>query len=145
TGVLALGNINDGVQVAGTGNTIGGTTAAARNVVSGNRGAGIAVGGSGTIVQGNYIGTDVSGSVALGNQVNGVRVIGSGGTIGGTAAGAGNVISGNGRNGIEIDAPNNTVQGNLIGTDVGGTRALGNAAVGVLIAFASNNLIGGVG
>jgi hypothetical protein len=97
------------------------------NLISGNSGtAGIYLDGSGpapgaasNTIQGNFIGTDVTGTVALGNS-NGIRTFnpGANNLIGGTATGAGNLISGNG-NGIFIGfsgSPNLTVQGNRIGT-----------------------------
>jgi hypothetical protein len=150
TGRRALGNNSEGVAVRAPHNTIGGTTAAARNVISGN-GAGVDLGDftpamTGNRVEGNYIGTDPSGTTAVGNGL-GVTVESSGNTIGGMAAGAGNLISGNGT-AVDIngsDATRNLVQGNDIGTDKSGKRALGNSGDGVAILFAGadNNTIGG--
>ena len=76
-------------------NTIGGTTPAARNVISSNGGAGIAivtegsVPASGNLVQGNFIGTDATGTarLLLGN-LDGIDIATSNNTIGGTVAGA---------------------------------------------------------
>ena len=66
------------------------------NVISGN-GDGVQIeAGISNVVAGNKIGTDVTGTVALGNSSNGVEVEGTDNTIGGTTAGAGNVISANG-------------------------------------------------
>ena len=95
------------------------------------------------LVEGNYIGTDVTGTVGLGNGHSGVYISAQSNTIGGTARGAGNLISANGtatrrrilrrhhdlRRHIRRDG--NIVQGNLIGTDVTGTANLGNFADGV--------------
>jgi hypothetical protein len=144
TGGARLGN-NRGVwvQFNAPNNTIGGTAAGAGNVVSGNTDSGIYLSSPNTTVQGNFVGTDAGGTQALGNQVNGITILTTSSLIGGTAAGAGNVISGNSRNGVEIDATGNTVQGNLIGTDASGAQALGNAFVGVFISHASNNTVGG--
>jgi hypothetical protein len=143
TGTQALGNQGNGLSV-GSSNQIGGTAAGAGNVISGNMGNGVVVGNNGTVVQGNRIGTDVTGTVALGNHGNGVTV-GSGDLIGGTQTGAGNLISGNGGDGIGISGLSDLVQGNLIGTDVTGTVALGNAFVGVYVDLGYNNVIGGIG
>jgi titin len=158
TGTVALGNYYFGVQFwEAAGNTVGGTTAGARNLVSGNL-DGVAISGIesvGDVVQGNLIGTDVTGTEALGNANSGVYIgdFGNSGdaatkaTIGGTAVGAGNVISANGNWGVEISdngATGTLVQGNRIGTDITGTIALGNAYSGVQIdGGASNNTIGG--
>ncbi len=97
-----LGNTGSGILLshASANNTIGGTTSGARNIISGNTLDGITItssGTTGTIIQGNYIGTDVSGTSALGNGRYGIQITGGadGNTIGGTATGAGNVISGN--------------------------------------------------
>jgi parallel beta-helix repeat protein len=165
TGTVDLGNSTDGVQIRGAANnTIGGITAEARNVISGNNVRGISIqgdvnmGGSdatGNLVQGNLIGTDVTGTAALGNTHDGVVIRGAANnTIGGTTAGARNIVSGNntggGRGGVSIinhqtllitGASGNLVQGNFIGTDVTGTAALGNGSGGVIIETAANNTL----
>src|SRR5207302_1734140 len=93
-------------------------------------------------VQGNFIGTDVLGTHALGNGT-GIDVRVAGVTIGGTAAGSRNIVSGNVNVGIEIDADSAIVQGNFIGTDVLGTHAVGNLGSGIVINAGSHNQIGG--
>ncbi len=136
-----------GVYVTGSNNLIGGTAAGAGNVISGNGGLvildgiGLQIGGTGNQVQGNLIGTDVTGIVALSNRYFGVSVGGSSNIIGGTAAGAANVISGNGDDGILISGTGHQVQGNLIGTNAAGTAGLPNAN-GVHIENASNCVVG---
>ena len=122
-------NSSTGIQIGSLGNTIGGTTPAARNLISANYGYGIiysATNQSGTNnqVKGNLIGTDRTGTRALGNQSGGI--LGEAGSfiVGGSEAGAGNLISGNGGTGVASE--NAMVQGNFIGTDVTGTLALGN-------------------
>jgi hypothetical protein len=82
----------------GVGNTIGGTTPAARNIISGNDvGVRITDGAESNDIFGNYIGTDVTGTTALGNKESGVLMTGAAraNEIGGLAPGEGNVISGN--------------------------------------------------
>jgi titin len=172
TGTRAPGNAYGGIFIVGaSNNTIGGTTVAARNVISGNATNGIYItdaqnwygltaASTGNLVQGNFIGTNVSGSTALGNSGSGVLIVASSNTIGGTVAGAGNVISGNGQTGVIISAVGKTgtlfdgsgfvgatanlVAGNYIGTDITGTAALGNVSEGVRVsAGATNNTIGG--
>jgi hypothetical protein len=148
-GTAALPN-RDGVSVSNvSNNTVGGTTAAARNVISGNTRNGVEVTGSvagNNLVQGNYIGTNAAGSAALGNQENGVFLLAKTNTVGGTTAAARNIISGNVLSGVrilnDITITDNKVQGNYIGTDAAGTAALANGE-GVSILNAPNHTIGG--
>ena len=112
-GTMDLGNAIAGV-VSATSATIGGTTAAKRNLISGNGGCGLNVSSNNTI-QGNYIGTDVTGTLKIANDNHAIIVNGNGNTIGGTVAGAGNILSGSAINGIEMFSDNNIVQGNFIG------------------------------
>jgi trimeric autotransporter adhesin len=152
-GSSALGN-NLGVLInGGSNNTVGGTEAGARNIISGNTpspafgqvGDGVYVispGTSNNKVEGNYIGTDASGTGDLGNAGSGVRIDNqaSNNTVGGTEAGARNIISGNGGAGafISASATGNEVMGNYIGTDASGTQPLGNTGNGVVIRGASS-------
>jgi hypothetical protein len=139
TGTAPLGNVY-ALTITGSNNLIGGTTAEARNLISSNGiqgtiGYGIEIffGGTNNRVQGNYIGTDVTGTSALGNTY-GVYI--NGGTnnlIGGTTSGAGNLISGNQHAGLYLGGGADQVQGNYIGTDVTGTQALGNESGVVLV------------
>ena len=134
TGPQLTPNGDAGIEIepGASANTIGGTTSAARNLISGNGSYGIAIDfyTSANVVEGNYIGTDFTGNAALGTHVGymGVLVQGQYNTIGGTASGAGNVIAGNDRTGsffagdqlvfgnaYEYDTTGNVVQGNLIG------------------------------
>jgi CSLREA domain-containing protein len=110
------------------------------------------IGATGNMVQGNYIGTDVTGSADLGNSSNGVHVRSgaASNTIGGTAVGEGNVISGNGESdqeaGIYIGdggTDNNVVKGNYIGTDASGTTAVPNLYGIYIRGGPKNNIIGG--
>ncbi|MEN3336266.1 MAG: hypothetical protein V7641_5631 [Blastocatellia bacterium] len=146
-GLADEGNGTSGVQLDGaTNNTIGGTTAGARNIISGNNGGIlIRLSSSSNMVRGNFIGTDVTGNNALGNDNDGVLVQDStNNTIGGTVAGTSNVLSGNGSNGLEITGgSNNAVQNNFIGTDRTGTAALANTLNGVAVGSSTNNTIGG--
>jgi hypothetical protein len=139
-----LGGI--GIFYNGVGHVIGGTNASARNVISGNIGAGIWLAGPGVsnnIVQGNYIGLNAAGMAALPNNFAGIRV--ESGTAGNFITG--NVISGNTSEGLRLtDAGTaaNLVQGNLIGTDATGMNAVPNGFAGLTIyAGATSNLIGG--
>ncbi|HET6979493.1 MAG TPA: SBBP repeat-containing protein [Pyrinomonadaceae bacterium] len=124
-------------------NVIGGTTAATRNVISGNTSHGVEILGQGNVVQGNFIGANAAGTIAIAND-KGIHISGASSTnnlIGGTVAGAGNLISGN-QQGIFIEAPGNTIQGNLIGTDVTGSNRIPNS--NAISASSQNTLIGGL-
>ena len=147
-GTTALGNQAGIVITNSSDNIVGGTTTAARNIISGNDQPGIGLSGdsSRNLVQGNYIGTDVSGTVALSNGT-GVGFVNSASDnlVGGTSTAARNIISGNRGYGIFMTRDaigNNRVQGNLIGTDVTGTVALANED-GVGINGVPSNTIGG--
>ena len=137
--------IHDGAHL----NTIGGSTASDRNVISSNW-HGVYIYGSGTdqnVVSGNYIGTDVTGTADRGNPIDGVCIEDQArlNIIGGTTEGERNIISGNGSRGIMInhDSDQNVVSGNYIGTDVTGTAALANGT-GVYIGHESQaNTVGG--
>ena len=115
-------------------------TPQARNVVSGNDTNGVRIDGPGTtgnLILGNFVGTDATGTAAVPNTRDGVRIDeSSNNVVGGTEPGAGNLISGNRACGLWLTGTGTTeslVQGNFIGTDVTGTLALGNAADGLLI------------
>ncbi len=123
------------------GNVVGGTTPQARNIISGNRFDGIQGEFDTPLsqIQGNFIGTDVTGTKPLGNGGDGILAP-TLATIGGTLAGAGNLISGNGAFNVDINAidgaglaHSDVVQGNFIGTDVTGTKSLGSAP-GIVVA-----------
>ncbi len=161
TGMVAVGNVVAGVFVSSSDNTIGGTAAGAGNVISANGEAGeyfvpgveiFGTGASDNVVSGNAIGTDMTGTAALGNHGDGVDIDfgASGNTIGGTAAGAGNTIEANANDGIEIDGQginpttSNVVEGNNIGTDLADAATLGNAYNGIEVDNgAESNTIGG--
>ena len=147
-----------GIFVGTSNNVIGGTTPGARNVIGGGEHSGIIIqpGGafatSGNVVQGNYIGTNASGNAALGFVNYGIVIFNSSSNnvIGGTAPGAGNVISGNGW-GFTIDGLNagsgkptgNILQGNFIGVGADGSTPVPNRVQGLRISECLNTTIGG--
>ena len=156
TGTKAAGNGGCGVKVnwSSSGNTIGGTTALTRNVISANGSAdpygcrGVLLNGSNNnTVEGNYFGTNAAGTASLSNYGDDICLVSAAhNTIGGTAPGAGNLISGSGRVGIWLNGwgtSNNTIQGNIVGLDVTGSKPLGNQITGIMSAGAQSNLIGG--
>lgn len=153
SGTRSLGNRNTGVGHAWGAqyNTVGGGSPGERNIISGNGKEGIWIGDSGTMynrVSGNYIGIDVSGTLALPNGASGVNLGNSTkhNIVGGDEPENGNVISANQADGVGLSGEgveNNIVLGNFIGTDSTGTLSLGNLGNGISItAGASLNTIG---
>jgi hypothetical protein len=132
-----------GVGSPTTNNHVGGALAGQGNVIVAN-GTGITIGNSpttGTVVQGNLIGTNAAGTVTLGTMETGVHINSApDSTIGGTEPNAGNVIGGASDAAVIIRnaaADDNVVQGNIIGTDASGTIPLPNG-MGVLVSFAAS-------
>ena len=150
-GLTNLGNERQGVRIkAGQFNEVGGVTTAARNIISGNGESGVTIEGTGAtnnLVRGNHIGLNGTGTGAIANGQNGVRLLSGArfNQVGGTNVGDGNVISGNLKSGVDINtgAQNNTVQGNFIGTSKSGTNAVANGELGISMSDTTNNLIGG--
>jgi hypothetical protein len=148
-GTAKLVNVVAGITILnGRNNRIGGTNAADRNILSGNQ-TGLWIAGlsaNGNVALGNFIGTDITGTISLGNGNNGVLLGAPGNVIGGTNAFARNLISGNGQSGVYINdafASNNWICGNFIGTSSNGAAGLSNTVDGVTILRATHNLIGG--
>ncbi len=126
-GAMGTADANiEGVLDSGSGATIGGTTTGAGNIISGNTSHGVDIEASSCLVVGNKIGTNADGNAALGNGHDGLDVFASGATIGGSTAGAGNIISGNTDSGVYIDASSCLVEGNEIGTNALDTAAVAN-------------------
>ena len=130
-----------GLTLASTGCTVRGL------VLDGFSGSGIEIQApGGDVVEGNRIGTDPSGTVALSTLAYGIEVANApGNRIGGTAVGAGNLVSGN-LFGIFVHgagATGNVIEGNLIGVAASGTSALANGATGIWISGASGTVVGG--
>jgi hypothetical protein len=159
TGSQPLGNQTAGVTLSAGGVTIGGTAHTpgvcdqACNLISGTTdvvtGAGISLFVAGCTVQGNFIGTDLSGTVPIPNN-SGIEISGGNALVGGVAPGAGNLISGNGHpgtlsgHGVGLRFGPSTVQGNRIGTDATGNAALGNLRSGIYMDHSYQDLIGGL-
>ncbi len=138
------GNLGDGVAIDNAGdNLVGGTTAADRNVISSNEGAGVRIFGAPAVrnlVQGNFIGLTTDGISPVGDHQEGVAIFSSDNVVG-----PGNVISANLR-GVLLagaGATRNLVVDNRIGTDLSGTADIGNAQEGVRIDQAAGNSISG--
>ncbi len=159
TGTAALPNRFGVLLYAADDNLVGGTTAGMRNVISGNSEEGLRIASDGPTsnaarlndVQGNYIGTDVSGAVALPNGFGVVIVGADENVVGGDATGMRNVISGNKRDGLRIQndvdasdaARDNLIRGNYVGTAADGTAAMGNLEHGItLLGDVTGNVIG---
>ncbi|HEY94258.1 MAG TPA: hypothetical protein G4O15_04920 [Dehalococcoidia bacterium] len=135
------------LEFGASNNVIGGPDENMRNIISGNSQSGISIADSdGNLIKGNFIGTDPTGTEAIGNTNYGVYIGNSvNNLIGGTEPGEGNLISGGHVRGILINgsvASNNSILGNIIGTDISGTVPLGNTD-GIRITNAHDNIIGG--
>ena len=155
-GTTAAGNDNFGILVSSgsNNNVIGGTTAADRNVISGNFNNDlifVQTGVSGTVIEGNYIGTNAAGTAAVAAGGIAIDISGTDTTIGGTVGttpggpctGACNLISGKQLGVIfETGSTGGQVQGNLIGTNAAGTAGIPNGIDGVLL-NESNHTVGG--
>ena len=152
TGTQGRGNASSGIISTAPNVTIGGPAPADRNVISGNATLSLFAanlylsendpgGIAGSVVQGNYIGTNASGTAPLGQCYHNVLIFGDGVTIGGANAGEGNLISGSLGSGISVSREN-TIVGNLIGTDATRTLPVPNET-GILVS-GDGNVIGGV-
>ncbi len=135
TGTLALPNNGSGIVcVSGTFDApllIGGPGAG--NLISGNPMYGILINHHPDVtIQGNRIGTDVTGTVALGNAVGGIDQGGPNLVVGGTGAGEGNLVSGN-PIGLDLSADGMVVQGNFVGVDASHTLPLPNTLLGLRV------------
>ena len=142
----------NGTGISGTGlNVTGGNTTIRGLVINRFGGNGITLStNGGNVVEGNFIGTNVAGTVAFANN-QGVAIFSAGNRVGGTAAGARNIISGNTTSAVALvnaTATGNLVQGNYIGTNVNGTAAVPNQGVqsGIFLnaGASSNSVIGNV-
>jgi len=154
TGDAAAKNGAKGIVVSINNNTIGGTSTNDRNVISGNGSSGVqmwSAASTGNTVLGNYVGTDWTGEKAIANLKSGIANDGAASnTIGGTAAGARNVVSGNAHDGIIVSgtgSKNIKIIGNYVGTNALGTTAIGNKMYGIEISrdnnLVQNNLVSG--
>lgn len=151
TGTSARANSENGININDSeGNTIGGNTPAERNLISGNMSDGIEIAADQNYVMGNYIGTDITGGLAIPNVASGVKVFGKsdqrclGNQIGGTLPGEGNLISGNLGSGIIFGYADSTlVYGNIIGLSANQAWFVPNLGEGISIASSSYNVIGG--
>ena len=118
-----------GIKIVTPNNAIGGAATGARNVISGNDGGGVFILGAdagGNQVQGNYIGTNASGTAALPNANRGIGVVGApDNTIGGASTAARNLISGNNGAGIAVFG------GSATGNNVIGNSIFGNTGLGI--------------
>ncbi len=148
TGSAAL-STGYGISLSGgsTGNSIGGDEPGQGNTISGNVYGMFISGCTANSIEGNYIGTDVTGTAAIGNLWAGIYFYegGNSNTVGGTSSGQGNLISGNSHHGIRIEkSTGNILEGNLVGTTISGESDLGNGADGIYILDDSHsNTIGG--
>ena len=172
-GTAAVSNYGNGILVTNraSGNMIGGQATGGNapvsyngstpvfvrppqgNLVSGNRGNGVLVSGgaSGTTLSGNFVGTDPTGTTALGNGQDGVAIVGaSGNSLIGTTFLQNpfvfyNVLSGNSGNGLRITNSNDTtVWANFMGLGANNATTVANGGNGLLVSGTSQRtLVGG--
>lgn len=154
TGTISMGNSNEGVVIHVPDIGDQGQNHVVNNLISGNGTNGMVIYGDNNIIQGNFIGVNVTGDQPLSNVTHGLYVSGTGNLIGGETQAQRNIISGNGYNGIQLGidrrldntiirkATSNTIQGNYLGTDIGGLQPIPNGWAGVFVSGQSN-LIGG--
>jgi hypothetical protein len=150
-GLVARPNGFDGIFVSAgaSGNTIGGAAAGAVNHISGNTRNGIRIHGVGTnnnAIRGNVIGLNGAQNAIPNGQEGVMILLGASGTlVGDSFAGAGNVISGNGRAGVRLfgNGTQASVSGNRIGTNSAGTGARPNTTAGVRVENDATATIGG--
>ncbi|HEY6122384.1 MAG TPA: DUF4214 domain-containing protein, partial [Pyrinomonadaceae bacterium] len=131
SGTVAVGNGSEGVALFdGTNNTVGGTSAGARNIISGNNNNGVLIFGESTSsVLGNFIGTAVNGTSPLANLGDGVRVAGSNDAIGGVTTGAGNIIAFNSFSGVGVNQDGEIPTG--VNASIRGNSIYSNGALGI--------------
>ena len=132
--------------ISGNNNRIGGLNPGDGNVIShtsSGPGLLIAGGATNTIVQGNIIGMNTTGTAALGNSGPGIHSLGQGTVIGGNSAAARNYISGNTTFGIHSVGLDAVISGNYVGTNKAGTAAVPNAGAGILAGGGSATIGGG--
>jgi CSLREA domain-containing protein len=160
TGLQAKPNGQNGIAIiSGSNNLVGGTTAEARNVVSGNRdgfffdvavGTFISSGTTDNTFAGNYLGVDRTGYNALPN-LHAVLLNSGNNTVGGTDPGSGNVIAGNAGDMVSIfeagvSADGNKVLRNFVGIDAAGTKAFDEGfGYGVASTDADGTVVGSPG
>jgi parallel beta-helix repeat protein len=135
-GTAPIVNLGVGIDVDNSSTTrIGGSTPLSRNVIGGNQNSGVRIlsGATNVTIEGNYIGTDITGTLDRGNIFHGIQVIqATGVVIGGASAAQRNLISGNNQFGIHLqDTSDTVVKGNFIGTSADGLSAIGNGEGGI--------------
>lgn len=156
TNDLGFTGLSNNAAIGGTdGVTLGGACTGACNLISGNAENGLELPGTGHVVSGNFIGTDITGNAELGNGGSGpvlpeegfgIYLAGSNNRVGGTAPAERNVIGGNKNAGINLNyrATANQVLGNHIGLGSNGSSPIGNHLGGVWFDnLTGHNSIGG--
>jgi hypothetical protein len=158
-GTNAAGNVNLSIDAygvtgseswgifvyGGSNNLVGGSEPGARNLVSGQTYGIIimVVGANGNHIEGNYVGTDVAGMQVVGGRYGVFVQDGDQSVVGGTTAGARNIISGNYHGLLMYHATKTLVQGNYIGVGADGVTPLPNTDQGIVIIESQNSMIGG--
>jgi trimeric autotransporter adhesin len=153
-GTAALPGASGGFAIrqssGGDNGIIGGPNPADRNLLAGDQQGGLAISsGNATLIQGNYIGTDVTGTSSLNTAIpakDGILVLGGGSFTAANTIITGNLISGNNGGALDLESTGGgVVQGNLIGTQRDGVSPLGNLNFGGAFLRGNGFLIGGTG
>lgn len=146
------GNAKSGIRIRVSGTWVGGTTPAERNIISGNQADSttatygiVVLNSTESLIYGNYIGTDVTGSSAVPNKSGGILMQAPNNKIGDLGPQFRNVISGNNGFGIEVSGSGTNavrILGNYVGVNAAGTNPLPNVGDGIRLNGAKNNFIG---
>ena len=146
TGTATTGDASGNIAIDSSGNTVGGTLAAARNVIAMPSGIEINLNYSsctGNLIEGNFIGVDAADTTSLTSGATGIQEENGaeGNTIGGSVFGTANVIVGGSGSSAIILNSDSLVQGNLIDSNPTGTAVVGQTLYGIVVETTAADLV----